>query len=286
MALFGNTSTQRQVERPIVRWRESGAKAVDDVVTVEEPLEVRVGGVSVAVIMRTPREDFDLAAGFLLTEGLIDGPEAIGAISYCASAEAPNEKNVIEVKMATGQHFDDEQLKRNFYASSSCGICGKASIEAITSRVPALQSDLVLTPDLLCALPDKMRQAQAVFECTGSLHAAALFDEQGELLLLREDVGRHNAVDKLVGAFALRGESVPQRSVLLVSGRTSYEIVQKAMAAGIALVVAVSAPSSLAVDLAAAAGMTLVGFLRGRGFNVYAGAERIIGDMPIIDLAE
>lgn len=286
MELFGNTTTQRQVERSIVRWREDEAKVEDDVVTVEEPLELRVGGVSIAVIMRTPRDDFDLAAGFLLTEGLIDGPAAIGAISYCASAEPPNEKNVIEVKVAAGRHFDHEQLKRNFYASSSCGVCGKASIEAITCRVPALQSDLELAPDLLCALPDKMRQAQAVFECTGSLHAAALFDEQGELILLREDVGRHNAVDKLVGAFALRGESVPRRSVLLVSGRTSFEIVQKAMAAGIAMVAAVSAPSSLAVDLAAAAGMTLVGFLRGRGFNIYAGAERVVANMPIIESAE
>ncbi len=283
MALFGQTGTERQVERRIVRWRDGKALAEEDVVSVEEPLEVRVGAASVAVIMRTPGDDFELAAGFLLTEGLLAGPAAIGAISYCANAEPPNEKNVIDVKLAQGQRFDDEQLKRNFYASSSCGVCGKASIEAITCRVPVLESDLVLTPDLLCALPDKMRATQAVFARTGSLHAAALFDAAGELLLLREDVGRHNAVDKLVGAYALRGEVVPPNSALMVSGRTSFEIVQKALAAGIALVAAVSAPSSLAVDLAAASHMTLVGFLRGKGFNVYSGAERIRCDMPIIE---
>ena len=283
MALFGQTGTERQVERQIVRFRAGVGHLEDDIVSVEEPLEVRVGAVSVAVIMRTPRDDFELAAGFLLSEGLIDGPAAIGAVSYCASAEPPNEKNIIDVKMAQGQRFDDEQLRRNFYASSSCGVCGKASIEAITCRVPKLESELVLTPGQLCALPEKMRAAQAVFAQTGSLHAAALFDAMGELLLLREDVGRHNAVDKIVGAYALRGEAMPDNSVLMVSGRTSFEIVQKALAAGIAMVAAVSAPSSLAVDLAVASGMTLVGFLRGKGFNIYAGAERIRGDMPIIE---
>ncbi len=274
MALFG-AETQRHSKRKITRYREGKRYELDDGVTVEEPLEVRVENESVAVIMRTPQDDFALAAGFLLGEGILTSPAAIGAISYCPSAEPPNEKNVVEVRLAAGHIFDSEKFRRNFYASSSCGICGKASIEAITSRIPELKSDMQLSPEWLYTLPEKMLQAQAVFAQTGSLHAAALFDVQGELLLLREDVGRHNAVDKLVGAYALRGERVPADSVLLVSGRTSFEIVQKALAAGIAVLAAVSAPSSLAVDLAREAGLTLVGFLRGRGFNLYAGEQRI-----------
>lgn len=282
MDLFGRAQDQRQVESDIVRWRDSEARYERDFVSVEEPLEVRIEGTAVAVIMRTPGDDFELSAGFLLSEGILDSPAAIGSISYCPHADPPNEKNVVEVKLAAGYAFDPTQLKRNFYASSSCGVCGKASIEALTADRGAVRGHFVVDAQDLCAWPDVMRRAQAVFEQTGSLHAAALFAGDNTLLALREDVGRHNAVDKVVGSFALRGEALPHTCALLVSGRTSFEIVQKALVAGIAFVAAVSAPSSLAVELARAGGMTLVGFLRGPGFNIYAGHERICGDIPII----
>ena len=265
----------RVVTRPIWRVREGDRSSTDDRVTVEEPLEIRVGEESVAVIMRTPCHDFELAAGFLYTEGLIGSPRELGAISYCTAAEPPNEKNIVEVKLAAGIEFDLERLRRNFYASSSCGVCGKASIEAINAQAPVLVGDFRVPMAVFYTLSEQMRQAQDVFEQTGSLHAAALFDRGGELQVLREDVGRHNAVDKLVGHYVLRGKSVSPASILMVSGRTSFEIVQKALMAGIAVVAAVSAPSSLAVDLARDSGMTLLGFLRDRGFNVYAGEDRI-----------
>lgn len=266
---------QRVTQRPIRRFREADQAAEDDLVTVEEPLEIRVEETPIAVVMRTPRHDFELAAGFLCTEGLIQAPQDLGAISYCTAAEPPNEENIVEVKLAAGVGFDRQRLQRNFYASSSCGVCGKASIEAIACEAPALTENFTVPLAMLYSLGDRMRQAQDVFEQTGSLHAAALFDPAGDLLVLREDVGRHNAVDKLIGHYALRNEPVPAQSVLMVSGRTSFEIVQKAWMAGIVVVAAVSAPSSLAVDLARESGMTLLGFLRGRGFNVYAGEERI-----------
>lgn len=282
MDLFGRVQNRRQVERQIVRWRDGSASEERDAISVEEPLEVRIGTVPIAVIMRTPGDDYALAAGFLLTEGMLAEPSAIGAISYCPSAEPPNEKNVVDVKLAVGYAFDEGQLKRNFYASSSCGVCGKASIDAVAARAEPVAGDFVVGAKALCAWPDQMRQAQAVFAQTGSLHAAALFTPDGELLTVCEDVGRHNAVDKVVGAYALRGERVPANSALMVSGRTSFEIVQKALIAGIPFVAAVSAPSSLAVDLAVAGGMTLVGFVRGSSFNIYAGHERICADVPII----
>lgn len=273
------TAVQKRQTRITTRciWRIRAGERISaaDQVTVEEPLEIRVEQEPVAVIMRTPRHDFELAAGFLLTEGLIQAPRELGAISYCTAAEPPNEENIVEVKMASTIEFDLAKLKRNFYASSSCGVCGKASIEAIRAQAPTLSGDFTVAAEMLYGLSDRMRQAQDVFEQTGSLHAAALFEREGELRILREDVGRHNAVDKLVGHYALRNQSVPTESVLVVSGRTSFEIVQKALMAGIAVVCAVSAPSSLAVDMAREAGMTLVGFLRGRGFNAYAGAQRI-----------
>ena len=266
----------RIANRRIWRVREGERMSADDQVTVEEPLEIRVEEEPVAVIMRTPRHDFELAAGFLLTEGLIQTPRALGAISYCTAAEPPNEENIVEVRMAAAVEFDLARLKRNFYASSSCGVCGKASIEAIRAQAPSLAGNFTVAADTLYGLSDRMRQAQDVFEQTGSLHAAALCEPEGEFRRLREDVGRHNAVDKLVGHYALRNQPVPADSVLMVSGRTSFEIVQKALMAGIAVVCAVSAPSSLAVDMAREAGMTLVGFLRGRAFNAYAGEQRIV----------
>ena len=268
---------QTRVEtRPIYRVRNAQKVAEDDPVTVEEPLEIRIAGESVAVIMRTPCHDFELAAGFMRTEGLINTSSQLGTISYCTAAEPPNEENVVEVKLAAGVDFDLETLRRNFYASSSCGVCGKASIEAIRCQAPVLSEDFAVPVETIYGLNERMRQVQDVFEQTGSLHAAALFNARGDLLVLREDVGRHNAVDKVVGYYTLRNEPIPEQSVLMVSGRTSFEIVQKAWMAGIAMIAAVSAPSSLAVDLAVESGMTLLGFLRGRGFNVYAGEQRIV----------
>jgi FdhD protein len=265
----------RLVSRAIVRLREESSQVCEDSLSVEEPLEIRVGEEAIAVIMRTPRDDFDLVAGFLFTEGLIGHSRDLGTISYCSTAAPPNLENVVEVRLAEGVEFDLAQLKRNFYVSSSCGVCGKASIEAITRQAAALEVDFRVEREVLYSLEHKLRAAQTVFSQTGSLHAAGLFDENGELLVLREDVGRHNAVDKLVGSFLLRNQPIPSRSILLVSGRTSFEIIQKAHIAGIPIVAAVSAPSSLAVDLAHEGGMTLVGFLRGRGCNIYTGEQRI-----------
>ncbi|MCC7264901.1 MAG: formate dehydrogenase accessory sulfurtransferase FdhD [Candidatus Latescibacteria bacterium] len=247
-----------------------------DLLTVEEPLEIRLGGQPVAVLMRTPQDDFDLVAGFLYTEGMIGRPRDLGALCYCASARPPNLENIVEVHLATGVHFDLERFRRNFYASSSCGICGKASIEAIRAQAPPLVGNFRVRRDLLFTLDEQLRQGQAVFARTGSLHAAALFDPEGKLLVVREDVGRHNAVDKVIGTYVRAGQPPPP-GVLMVSGRASFEIVQKALMAGIAVVAAVSAPSTLAVELARESGMTLVGFLRGQRANVYSGEQRLAG---------
>ena len=267
---------QRAVERCVGRWRDDRAEERGDAVTAEEPLEIRLDGESVAVTMRTPCDDFDLVAGFMLSEGIVAEAAELGGLSYCPAATPPNEENVIEAHLARGAAFDPAQLKRNFYASSSCGVCGKASIDAIRGKAPELHADFDVRAEVLYGLDAKMRQAQAVFDRTGSLHAAALFGLSGDLCLLREDVGRHNAVDKVIGHYVRRGQRPPAPAVLMVSGRVGFEIVQKALMAGIGALAAVSAPSSLAVDMAAEAGMVLVGFLRGRGFNVYAGGERVV----------
>ena len=267
---------ERLRTQSILRLHGEGTERCEDLLTVEEPLEVRIGGQAVAVLMRTPCDDFDLVAGFLYTEGMIRRPQDLGALCYCPAAQPPNLENVVEVRLSEGVAFDLERFRRNFYATSSCGICGKASIEAIRAEAPVLVGDFRLHRAVLYTLDEKLRRAQAVFARTGSLHAAALFDPQGELLVLREDVGRHNAVDKVVGSFVRAGRPLPDQGVLMVSGRASFEIVQKALMAGIALVAAVSAPSTLAVELARESGMTLVGFLRGQGANVYSGQERLI----------
>ncbi len=260
----------------ILRFQGTGTEAREDLLTAEEPLEIRIGGQAVAVLMRTPCDDFDLVAGFLYTEGMIRRPQDLGALSYCSTAQPPNLENVVEVRFSEGVVFDLERFRRSFYATSSCGICGKASIEAIRAEAPVLVGHFHLPRAVLYGLDDKLRQAQAVFARTGSLHAAALFDPEGELLVLREDVGRHNAVDKVVGHFVRGGRPLPDQAILMVSGRASFEIVQKALMAGIALVAAVSAPSTLAVELARESGMTLVGFLRGQAANVYSGSERLV----------
>ncbi len=255
-----------------------------DVVAVEEPLEIRVeftrNGAretsAVSVTMRTPGEDFELAAGFLYGEGLLRRREDLAEISYCQSDE-PQAYNIVLVKLRPGVFFDPDALSRNFYMSSSCGVCGKASLEAVEVRGCERLPDEGLSLDaaILSGLPEKLRAEQELFDRTGSIHAAGRFDEAGELLSVREDVGRHNAVDKIVGEAFLAGELPLGRTILAVSGRTSFEIMQKALAAGIPLVVAVGAPSSLAVDLAKRFNMSLLGFTRSDGFNVYAGAERI-----------
>ena len=265
----------RVVNREITRIRDGVAINDSDALTAEEPLEIRIGDTAISVVMRTPRDDFELAAGFLLTEQIISGPADLSTISYCAAAEPPNRENVVEARLADDVDFDEGRLRRNFYASSSCGICGKASIEAVVQQLPPLEVSFQVPEPVLYALGERMRGGQDVFDRTGSLHAAALFDVDGELLVLREDVGRHNAVDKVVGSYLVRNRTPPQEAILMVSGRASFEIMQKAHAARIAFVAAVSAPSSLAVDLGSEAGMTLVGFLRDRSFNIYAGADRV-----------
>jgi FdhD protein len=265
----------------IDRIRGGESRARPDVVAVEEPLEIRLQLSSgaehqVAVTMRTPGDDFELAAGFLHGERLITGRSEVTEIRYCTNVD-PQEFNVVTVHLGPGASFDPATLDRNFYTTSSCGVCGKASLEAIEVRgcSPLPVGDVRVDAAVIRALPDAIRERQKVFDRTGGLHAAGLFDLSGELLELREDVGRHNAVDKVVG-HALLGSGVPLPDrVLTVSGRASFEIMQKALAAGIPVVVAVGAPSSLAVDLAREFRMTLVGFANADGFNVYAGSERL-----------
>ncbi|POX57225.1 sulfurtransferase FdhD [Streptomyces sp. Ru71] len=266
--------------RKVLRIRDGVLSHRPDTLAAEEPMEIRVGGRPLAVTMRTPGDDFDLAAGFLVSEGVLHAAADVAAIRYCAGATADggNTYNVVDVALAPGVPAPDASLERNFYTTSSCGLCGKAGLDAVrtTAAWSVADDPLTLGPELLAALPGKLRAAQKVFDSTGGLHAAGLFTGDGELLCLREDVGRHNAVDKVVG-HALREGLLPLRgSVLMVSGRASFELVQKAVMAGIPMLAAVSAPSSLAVELAEDSGLTLVGFLRGESMNVYAGAERLV----------
>jgi FdhD protein len=250
-----------------------------DTLVVEEPLEIRVGGRPLAVTMRTPGADMDLAAGFLVGEGVVSEVGHVRAQRYCAGAleDGQNTYNVLDVDLDPSVPPPDASLERSVYTTSSCGVCGKASLEAVRTQARWSVADdpVRVTPALLSSLPDRLREAQRVFDRTGGLHAAGLFTADGELLCLREDVGRHNAVDKVVG-WALREGRLPLRgTVLMVSGRASFELVQKAWTAGVPVLAAVSAPSSLAADLAEEAGLTLVGFLRGQTMNVYARADRV-----------
>ncbi|MFC1416997.1 formate dehydrogenase accessory sulfurtransferase FdhD [Streptacidiphilus cavernicola] len=267
--------------RRIVRLQGRTSSVRPDALAAEEPLEIRIGGEPLTVTMRTPGHDFDLVAGFLVSEGLVAGPDQLTALRYCAGTDADglNTYNVIDAALAGGAAVP-VSLHRNLLTSSACGICGRETIESIRARVPHdLAADgLRITADTLYGLPDTLRAAQKVFDSTGGLHAAGLFTAGGELLCLREDVGRHNAVDKVVG-WALREGRLPLTGqVLMVSGRASFELTQKAAMAGLPLLAAVSAPSSLAVDLAADLGLTLVGFLRDHGANVYNAPERITVD--------
>ncbi len=252
-------------------------QAKSDWLAREEPLEIRVHGRSVAVTMRTPGHDEELAAGFLLTEGLIRQRNEIIEMAYCQQGEAARHPNILNVFLAPSVHVDFEKLTRHVFASSSCGLCGKASIESVHQHFAPIESSLTFRVETLLRLPDSLRAAQTTFEQTGGLHGAAIFNGDGELLVAREDVGRHNAVDKVIGYGFLQGLFPYTEHLLLVSGRASFEIMQKALAARISIVAAVSAPSSLAVDFARESGQTLVGFLRGKSMNIYSRHERVIG---------
>jgi FdhD protein len=256
----------------ITRWDGEIAREQPDELVEEEPLEIRIRGRAISVTMRTPGNDPDLAAGFLLTEGIILRREELLAIRHCVHNRY---HNVINVILARDVFVNFEQLTRHVFASSSCGLCGKATIQSIHGWFPPVQSDMVVDAQLVARLPDTMRAAQATFERTGGLHAAALFDSTGRLIDLREDVGRHNAVDKVIGHCLLYGPFPLDEHVLVVSGRSSFEIMQKALAARVPVVAAVSAPSTLAVEFAAESGQTLVGFLRDNRMNVYSHPYRI-----------
>jgi len=284
MASMGRITTKRPVTRISLTY---GERRRPDTLAVEEPLEIRIGGEPLAITMRTPGHDVELSAGFLVSEGVIGvGGEFLSAI-HCGGpgtgGDDENTYNVLDVTLAPGVEAPSTDLARNFYTTSSCGMCGKASIDAVRtqSRHDVAADGVTVDAELLTRLPDLLRAEQEVFDKTGGLHAAGLFDAAtGELLVLREDVGRHNAVDKVVGWAVLNDRLPLTGTVLMVSGRASFELVQKALMAGIPALAAVSAPSSLAVELAAEAGLTLVGFLRGESMNVYANAERIRVPVP------
>jgi FdhD protein len=272
--------TASRFARPlrVLRVRDGEAVAARDHLVVEEPLELRVAGRTVGVTMRTPGHDTELAIGFCLTEGLVPSPDAVQAVRACAAVGTEGEYNTLQVDLRPGVPPPAPSLERLQVTSSSCGVCGRASIDAVRVRCQPLSDDRTsVDASILSALPDRVRAAQRLFELTGGLHAAALADADGGLLCVREDVGRHNAVDKVVGWAATQGRLPLRGHLLLVSGRCSFELVQKAAVAGIPIVAAVSAPSSLAVTLAQELGLTVVGFLRGTGMNLYAGAERVRG---------
>lgn len=255
-------------------WQEGKVSRFDDFLVGEEPLEIRIGSSPINVTMRTPGQDLELAAGFLLTEGVITSAEQIVALRQITTGT--HKRNVVCVDLVRGVRANPATLQRNFLTSSSCGLCGKASIDSVRVRgIVRPNPDLRVSPEVLCVLPEALRSSQTLFSRTGGLHAAGLFDTTGKLVALREDVGRHNAVDKLIG-WALLGKRLPlDDSILLVSGRGSFEIVQKALVAGLPVVACISAPSSLAVRLAWEFNMTLVGFLRGKRFVVYTGEDRV-----------
>lgn len=263
----------------VTEWNDGAVHSQQDSLAAEEPLEIRVDDRPLTVTMRTPGNDLELAAGFLLTEGIIDSRDQLADIRVVTSDSAAN-SNVVEVQLKNAEFTAENQL-RNFFVASSCGICGKASIEAIRRRgLRAPNRDFRVPPEVLCRLPETLRADQPVFDRTGGLHAAALFDAEGRLIALREDIGRHNALDKLIG-WALVEERLPLSDfIMLVSGRGGFEIIQKALAAGVPVVASVSAPSSLAVKLARELGLTLVGFLRGQRFIVYSGGFRCLPNVP------
>ena len=277
---------QQTCKKQIIRWNRSKPTHVEDELVVEEPLEIRVGQQSLIVIMRTPGHDFELAAGFLYTESLINSVDDIEIIAYCDEENATTKtngqysslslfQNIVNVRLLQELNLEEQGWQRNFHANASCGLCGKLTIESVKHQVDPLDSGFRLNQKVFYELNDQLRAAQPVFEKTGGLHAAGLFDENGELLIVREDIGRHNAVDKVIGQ-ALLSDMLPlDRYILMVSGRASFEIVQKALFARIPIVVAVSAASTLAVDLAEESNLTLIGFMREQRMAVYSHPERV-----------
>jgi FdhD protein len=263
-----------RVER--VRVTRAGAEALPDAVALEEPLEIQLGGAPLAVVMRTPGHDEELALGFLVSERVVASAAQIESVRHCRALRDPEAaQNVVRVLLAPGVAVDLDALRRNLYASSSCGICGKATIANALASAPPLADASRFDAGFFRGLPEQLAAAQPAFARTGGLHAAALFDAEGKLLVAREDIGRHNAVDKVIGWALARGRLPLAGHVLMVSGRVSYELVQKALAARIPVLAAISAPSSLAVELAEQAGVTLVCFLRGESFNVYGERARV-----------
>lgn len=270
------------IEISVSKISDDGKTVLADSLAVEEPLEIRLGfpdenHKALSITMRTPGDDTELAAGFLFTEGIIKTPDQISDIRHCGPPdESKHIQNTVVVELAEDIDIDLKRLERNFYTTSSCGVCGKSSIEALHTGAKKITANgFRMEPALIHKLPEILRAAQNVFDRTGGLHASALFNATGELEILREDVGRHNALDKVIGAKFLAGEVPLKDKILLVSGRASFELVQKALMAGIPVLAAVGAPSSLAVELAAEFGMTLVGFVRDGRFNIYTGEERI-----------
>ena len=266
--------------RPLIHVRGDAASEQQDWIVVEEPLEIRVAGDTLAVVMRTPGHDIELAAGFALTEGVIRSAADLGTIRHCA--EAPNRdadgdrRNVVEITLTPGVVLDRDRLRRALLTSAACGVCGKASLEALATQAKPVQSRLRVEKSVLATLPDRLAAAQGAFRRTGALHAAGLFSSAGELRVCREDVGRHNAVDKLIGRSLLDGASLSD-GILMVSGRTSFEILQKAAVAGLPIVCAISGPTTLAIETARAFDITLVNFLRRDAMNVCSRPERIAG---------
>lgn len=261
----------------ISRWDGSNVQTTDDLLVTEEPLEIRLGHgpiddrkeIQLSVTMRTPGNDEELAIGFLFTEGIISDPSALISIKHCQSVKKEEEGNVIRAELDPSIEIDLRKWQRNFYTTSSCGVCGKSSIDAVQLQCSAVPAFTDLDPKIIVDLPEKMRAAQTIFRNTGGIHAAALFDRNGDLLIIREDIGRHNAVDKVIGSMLIHAID-PTERIMLVSGRAGFELVQKCAIAGISLMVAVGAPSSLSVDLARSVGITLIGFLRGGTFNIYS----------------
>src|ERR1700722_1143099 len=269
-------AAEKVAHRAALKWRADAARPIDDALAIEEPLEIRLAGRRFTLTMRTPGNDEELAAGFLLAEGVIANDSELGEIRRVRNAKGEHEANAIDVILNVRAEGLRERLKRNFTISSSCGVCGKTSIESITRRIAPIASHAKVAAATILALSASLRAAQEVFAATGGIHACGLFDLEGKLLATREDVGRHNAVDKIIG-WALANEMLPLvKSLMMVSGRLSFEIVQKAAAAGLPILAAVSAPSSLAVELADEVGITLIGFLRDGSFNVYTHRARVI----------
>ena len=278
-------AVRSQVRHQVRRLRDGTWSRADDVLAAEEPLEIRlvwqdgseIARKPIAVTMRTPGDDFELATGFLHGEGIIRRQEDVIDVSYCTDEDEEQTLNIVNVTLRPGLEFDASRLERNFYTTSSCGVCGKAALDTLEVQgCAALDDSVRVSAATICSLPERLRAAQAVFERTGGLHAAGLFTPEGELQLLREDVGRHNALDKLIGERFLAGQTPLERHVLLLSGRASFELLQKALVARIPVVAAVGAPSSLAVELAQSFNITLAGFVRPDSLNVYAGEERIL----------